>query len=518
MRRVAVVSIGVAATLVGVAPAFAATAPPLSAPLPVVIDDVPKALQVTSLNRDRIPDVVVVASDGQGRRRGSVTALLGNGDGTFRVSAAIAFISAFDPVAVDTADLDGDGDTDVVVGGRGTREFRVLLGDGLGGLDLRWSLRRKLNDGDSLLLGNMDLDKIPDLAILRPRRDGTLTDLVVHRGKGNGTFDSGRLVGPGRFANRLLQADLNSDRRSDLVVLEWRPSPTADRVRYGVSSIVQAPTGLGVIVDGPSFDVPDDADVSFPLGDFISGDLTGDGHIDVVVGVTNSGVFLAAGNGDGTLAAFRRIPGFSERPTDPPLFTSISTESLALGDMNGDGVTDLAISGYPPGYVKPGTLLGDGMGNYRDFVPFPTGRGGTIGFRVADLNIDGRPDVIVMASRPITLDPRTDKVIGGTRNLGRLNILLNAPSRPAIANLRATNVRSGLPTTVLFSLSGAAFVDAAILRGSRVVRRGATRVREAGENALRISTAGLRPGRYSVRLLPSAALPGRVVNVPIVVR
>src|ERR1017187_8020463 len=66
-------------------------------------------------------------------------------------------------------------------------------------------------------------------------------------------------------------------------------------------------------------------------------------------------------------------------------------ESVALGDLNGDGQVDAVVAGES-GSVS--VLLGNGDGTFQAPVSYPVGVG-PYGIAVADLNHDGKPDLAV---------------------------------------------------------------------------------------------------------------------------
>jgi FG-GAP-like repeat/IPT/TIG domain/FG-GAP repeat len=119
------------------------------------------------------------------------------------------------------------------------------------------------------------------------------------------------------------------------------------------------------------------------------GDFNGDGHLDLAVdGVTHYGLIsILLGDGEGN---FSMGPGFQF--ADAASFI----KGIALGDFNGDGKLDLAVSRLstpPPGGIE--ILLGDGSGGFSSlpFIAFATAFPGPI--VSGDFNGDGRLDLAV---------------------------------------------------------------------------------------------------------------------------
>jgi hypothetical protein len=114
------------------------------------------------------------------------------------------------------------------------------------------------------------------------------------------------------------------------------------------------------------------------------GDFNGDGHMDIAMSDwPTSSVWLLLGNGDGT---FR-----------PPIRTTIGGSGyLSAGDLNGDGKLDLVVAGMKE--VTP--LLGNGDGTFSPQIAqiLPSG---VYGLTLADFNADGKLDAAV--TEPITL-------------------------------------------------------------------------------------------------------------------
>ncbi len=115
-------------------------------------------------------------------------------------------------------------------------------------------------------------------------------------------------------------------------------------------------------------------------------DVNGDGIPDVLVG-NSSSVMVLLGNGDGTLQAPTAYDIGSSEPA-----------SIAVGDVNADGHPDLIVATSFPGDPNSGgvaVFLGRGDGTFRSPLIFRSGGFGALGVAIADVNRDGRPDLIV---------------------------------------------------------------------------------------------------------------------------
>lgn len=144
--------------------------------------------------------------------------------------------------------------------------------------------------------------------------------------------------------------------------------------------------------------------VSYNAGAFATefvavADVNGDGKPDLVIAIQNApngstqsdglvGVLL--GNGDGTFQA----PVTYDSGGNSPF-------SLAVADLNGDGRPDIVIPnfcvwvGNTCSYTTVGILLGNGDGSFQPVVKYDAGTTGSTSVAIADVNRDGKPDLII---------------------------------------------------------------------------------------------------------------------------
>src|SRR5207249_592627 len=175
----------------------------------------PSSVAMGDLNGDGRPDLAVANSDPS-----DVSVLLGNGDGTFQT--AQAFAAGDHPISVAVGDVNGDGRPDLAVandlsieeGGfpvQGT--VSVLLGNGDGTFQTAQAFAAD-NGPDSVAIVDFNGDGLPDLAVAN-FRSGTVSVLL---GNGDGTFQSAQTFAAGNEPRSVADGDVNGDGRLDLAV------------------------------------------------------------------------------------------------------------------------------------------------------------------------------------------------------------------------------------------------------------------------------------------------------------
>jgi len=248
----------------------------------------PAQLLTADLNKDGNDDIVSVNS-----KDSTLTVLLGRGDGTFAPASTLPVLA--EPTSVAMGDVNGDGLIDLVANARGAEAVSIVLASGPG----VFQRARKHRTG-----------KVP------------FDKMEIHLGQGGGLFKRGMTYS------------------------------TGSRSFSGVS-----------------------------------GDFDEDGHRDIVLATSSSqasAIRLFRGRGDGTFA----------KPTR--MIEGLRPLVLIKKDMNGDGREDLiAASGQGDNLYL---LLSRGDGTFDEATAF-SGGGGPMALVADHFNDDARMDVAVANSR-----------------------------------------------------------------------------------------------------------------------
>lgn len=304
------------------------------------------------INNDGFNDLVI-----GGWNNGGACVLLGNGDGSFR--SPISHVSPFQSDYVNLVDLNGDNKLDLVFS-----MMRVSLGNGDG------TFLANSSYGDSKIgrVGDFDGDGKYDIL----GYNLTTQNLMFHKGLGDGTFLPGITYAGTAAMIPFGIGDFNGDGNLDAIIDSNIGTP---RISLG--------NGNG------SFKAFQDAGVRMTTLAVV--DINGDGNTDFVgPDWTTTDLRIVISNGDGT---FRAGSSYA---------TASTITSITSGDLNGDGRMDL-VAGWSNGSEGSNLIyLGNGNGTFKAASTYTSNNLPTYVF-LDDFNADGIKDSITVSSSVTTM-------------------------------------------------------------------------------------------------------------------
>jgi len=327
---------------------------------------------IADFNGDGHPDIAAVTST-----TGTMTILLGKGDGTFTTGSTYDASAGSYPVAIASGDFNGDGVTDLVVAGFGEggdiSAVYLYLGNGNGTFQKPTAITDYETALGSITVGDFNNDGFADMA-------AGGNSLTVFLGNGSGAF-SMQLGGPA-YAYSAALGDFNRDGIAD----------------FALGTEGNGFVGIALGNGNGTFQSP----VHYTLNSATSvaiGDFNADGFEDVAIG-GNSAVYVMLGNGDGTFQA-------------PALVSTLSQPlSVAVADFNGDGHPDICTATY--GNQQLNVLLSNGDGTFSAPLTYT-------------VSVSDSPDNLAVGD--FRGNGTADIVVGGQNGI---SVLLGVPGVPPV--------------------------------------------------------------------------------------
>jgi VCBS repeat protein len=329
------------------------------------------SVEIADFNKDGKPDIIVANSDDN-----SASIFFNELPGKFSLAKGSPFQVDSFPNDIVIADFNNDNNMDLAIANNETKHLSVLLGNGKGEFKFSpyspFRLRVKPHT-HSVAAADFNSDGNVDLLT----ESWGVDSVLIIFGNGQGNFASPKYFKVGkRPYQRVRTGDLNKDNFPDIITTNLEGNNCTVLLCDGKGNFAEA--------KGSPFSCGD-----APFGVAV-GDVNGDGNFDIVIvdaptitaeSKGKDGLFILLGDGTGYFSALK----------GSPFATGKSPSRLAIGDIDGNGIADIAASNYNDQSIsvffmnKTGVMSSKviKVGNRPD------------GIAINDLNGDGKGDIVV---------------------------------------------------------------------------------------------------------------------------
>ncbi len=272
----------------------------------------PTKVVLADVNGDGNLDAISANNYGANYGGGSVTVMIGHGDGVF--DAATSYYAGYSNWGVAVEDVNGDGKPDIVTTNNDWYSaVNVLMNNGDGTFAptseyfLGWGYYPR-----SVTLADLNGDGRPEIIT---SNDTSYPSLTVLFNNGDGTFASQMDLDGGGYSGALAADDINRDGAIDLVATNF----------YNGTVSVLLNNGNGTFAGRVAYDIGAYSPIAVALVD-----VNGDDKLDIVTAAHYSGmVSVLFNNGDGSFVGLQST------------YSAPYPNDIAVGDLNGDGRPDL---------------------------------------------------------------------------------------------------------------------------------------------------------------------------------
>jgi hypothetical protein len=353
----------------------------------------PNSVAIGDMDGDGKPDLAIANNSSN-----TVSVLRNTGSsGTVSFATKVDFATGSYPVSVAIGDIDGDGNPDLAFTNYSSNTVSVLRNTGSSGT-VNFAPRVNFAAGASpysVAIGDIDGDGKPDLAIAN-YNDNTVSVLRNIGSSGTVVFATKVDFATGTGPISVAIGDIDGDGKPDLATANYTNNTVSVLRNTGSSGTVSFATRVNF------------ATGTNPISVAI-GDIDGDGKPDLAI----------ANLADNTVSVLRNTgsSGMVNFDTKVDFATGSGPISVAIGDIDGDGKPDLAIANVSSYTVS--VLRNTGSSGTVSFAPkvdFATGAGPQ-SVAIGDIDGDGNPDLAIA-----NLSSSTVSVLRNTPELNNANL------------------------------------------------------------------------------------------------
>jgi hypothetical protein len=305
--------------------------------------------------------------------------------GTFRASAEAAL--GFSPSSMAVADVDGDGDLDLLATNSSPNWVSIHLNNGKGSFSEDWTESGVGRGPKSLRTADLDNDGDLDFVVISGGGNGANATVCLNDGTGHFPSHTSVDVGFTTTTDRIVTiGDVDGDGNQDLII-------AADRGIF-----VSLNNGVGRFSALSSKLALDQTTAV----DMTTADIDNDGDLDLLVATSSAHQLRALlNNGAGQFSKAYEV----NLPASP--------SSLAAADVDGDGDLDALVATYAsptaPGAVT--LLRNNGSGLLSNEVAIPVGKAPS-SLALADVEGDGDLDLLTANDTEGTISVRRNDGLG----------------------------------------------------------------------------------------------------------
>ncbi|GAB4406600.1 MAG: hypothetical protein OHK0039_08380 [Bacteroidia bacterium] len=340
------------------------------------------AVAFADVDGDKDSDLLITGANTAGA--GIAKLYLNDGGGHFTEKTNTPFEGVW-PSAIAFADIDGYGDSDLLVTGQKDDQMyiaKLYTNDGAANFTEKTDTPLDGISESSVAFADVDGDGDSDLFIMGKDSGGmSRSDLYLNDGGGHFTPKTGTPFEGADFGSAAF-VDVDGDGDSDLMIV-GRKQPALGQPPLGIAKLYLNDGGGNFTEKtGTPF-------VGVLTAALAISDVDGDGDQDVmitgwsyVLGLTAK-LYLNDGAGN-----------FTEK-TDTP-FEGVEVGSLAFADVDGDGDSDLLLTGWPIDIDRIAKLyLNDGAGLFTEKTDTPFDGVAFSAVAFADIDNDGDSDLLI---------------------------------------------------------------------------------------------------------------------------